>query len=310
MGDLLIAFTAFLIPYVASRFWRIFCLVLHRSYSTAHSRDAIHHQRQIVLRNSSSPESGLWSLFNIFWSYRWSSQRPKDKSQQRLRRLFPSTLFAICCISAFTAAGGLSSQISTSRGNVVLLKGGQCGIPASPAPENYTLAFEAARYSSLAGQLGDAQNYVQQCYSANSSGMLDCDRFVVKNLRSKTIQTNASCPFPGPVCRNNNTALVLDSGYLDSNDEFGLNTPSDQRLQWRYVVQCAPLVTEGFTSQVADPNNNTWVRYHYGSSVNSTGELAEDDETFVVPSLDAQYSWIEAGSIGDNADRGVDYRLT
>ncbi|KUJ06627.1 uncharacterized protein LY89DRAFT_400559 [Mollisia scopiformis] len=260
-GDLLIAFTAFLIPYVASRFWRIFCLIFHRCYSTAHSRDALHHQRQIILRNSSSPESGLFSLFNLFLAWRRSSQQPPIKTKRRLSRLLPSALFAICCISAFIVAGGLSSQISTSRGDVVLLKGDQCSIPYYGT--NLTVAGEGLYYSAMGKRLMDAQNYAQQCYSATSSSLLDCDKFVVKNLKSKTTQTNSTCPFPGPgaVCRNNETGLRIDSGYLDSNDDFGLNNPAHERLQWRYVLECAPLVTEGLTSNFTDRNNATWVRH-------------------------------------------------
>jgi hypothetical protein len=61
-GDLLIAFTGFLIPFVASRFWRILCFILHLYYSTSKPEDAIYHQRQVILRNSSSPDTGLVSF--------------------------------------------------------------------------------------------------------------------------------------------------------------------------------------------------------------------------------------------------------
>lgn len=174
LGNLLIAFTAFLVPYVASRFWRIFCILLHRSYSTASPRDALHHQRQVVLRNSSSPEAGLFSLLNLLWAWRRTSQSD-IKTKKHLSRLLLSTLFATFCISAFTVAGGFSSQISASRGDVVLLKGDQCGIPG--APPVATVASESLESSTMGERLTDAQNYAQQCYAGDGSGMLDCDRF-------------------------------------------------------------------------------------------------------------------------------------
>lgn len=58
-ANLLIAFTASFVVFVGSRIWAIACLSLHRTYSTAEQRDALHHQRQVVLRNSSSSDSGL-----------------------------------------------------------------------------------------------------------------------------------------------------------------------------------------------------------------------------------------------------------
>lgn len=46
-GLLLLSFTATFVGFVASRFWRIATLVLHRIYSTPEPRDALHHQRQV-----------------------------------------------------------------------------------------------------------------------------------------------------------------------------------------------------------------------------------------------------------------------
>lgn len=64
-ANLLIAFTASFVVFVGSRIWGIACLSLHRAYSTAEQRDALHHQRQVLLRNSSSSDSGLVSLPEI-----------------------------------------------------------------------------------------------------------------------------------------------------------------------------------------------------------------------------------------------------
>jgi hypothetical protein len=118
-GNLLIALTGFLVPFVASRFWSIFCLVAHQYFSTSDSRDALHHQRQVILRNSSSPDSGLVSLFRLLWA--WRSSRLSEKTKKYYSRLLPVILFAICCISAFTVAGAFSSQISSSPGEEVLV---------------------------------------------------------------------------------------------------------------------------------------------------------------------------------------------
>lgn len=255
-GDLLIAFTGFLVPFVASRFWSIFCLAFHQFYSTSESRDALHHQRQVILRNSSSPDSGLVSLVSLLWAWRKSAN-------QNSSRLLPVILFAICCISAFTIAGGFSSQISSAPGDEVLINGNQCGIAYWP---NSTIegAANTKPFSRASSRFNDAANYAQQCYSSTSSGLLDCDKFVVKNLPTAITKNDSSCPFQGNICRSNKTNLLLDTGYIDSNNELGLNYPENQRFRFRYVLQCAPLITQGYTSRVTI-GNTTWVRYNYGS---------------------------------------------
>lgn len=58
-ANLLIAFTASFVVFVGARFWRIICLFLHQVYSTSEPRDTLHHQRQVLLRNSGSSDSGV-----------------------------------------------------------------------------------------------------------------------------------------------------------------------------------------------------------------------------------------------------------
>ena len=177
--------------------------------------------------------------------------------------LLPVILFAICCISAFTIAGGFSSQISSAPGDEVLINGKQCGIAYWP---NSTIegAANTKPYSMAFSRYNDAANYTQQCYSSTSSRLLDCDKFVVQTLPTAITKNDSSCPFQGNICRSNNTNLLLDTGYIDSNNELGLNYPENQRFRFRYVLQCAPLITQGYTSRVTI-GNTTWVRYNYGS---------------------------------------------
>lgn len=63
-ANLLIAFTASFVVFVGSRFWHIICLFLHQIYSTSDPRDALHHQRQVILRNSGTSDAGVVSSFS------------------------------------------------------------------------------------------------------------------------------------------------------------------------------------------------------------------------------------------------------
>lgn len=127
--------------------------------------------------------------------------------------------------------------------------------------------------------MNNAANYAQQCYSSNATGTLDCTTFVKSRLQFSSI-LNASCPFSDNICRSNNSNLLLDSGLISS-DDFGLNMPSSQRMFRREVLHCAPLRTDGFSSNVSTEYHN-YTRYLYGGT-------SGFNYTYQVENLDATY---------------------
>ncbi|KAK0614802.1 hypothetical protein DIS24_g11914 [Lasiodiplodia hormozganensis] len=125
---------------------------------------------------------------------------------------------------------------------------------------------------------GAASNYAQQCYSPNTTtGSLECSIYIKKRLRTSLIG-NASCPFQPGACRSENSSLLLDTGLLDSNDDFGLNAPPGQRFQYRRRLHCAPLATEGLTSKHNISSDRSYTRYHFGPTLfnNFTYEYSND----------------------------------
>jgi hypothetical protein len=54
---------------------------------------------------------------------------------------------------------------------------------------------------------------------------------------------NAPCPFPHKLCKSTYGNLFLDTGYLNSNEYFGINTPPEERFYFRNPLHCAPLAT-------------------------------------------------------------------
>lgn len=268
-ANLLIAFIAFLIAFVATRFWRILCFCYHRAYSTSDLQDVVYHQRQAILRNASSPEHGLSLLLQLLWRGR------RDK--KGLRPL-PAVAAAAFCISIFTVAGGFSSRISTAINNEVLIKTANCGYIYCSNTFNPSLTV----LPSSAERISNAANYAQQCYSDNSAGLFDCGRFVTQRLPSN-MDINATCPFDDRMCRNRWGNIRLDTGYIDSHDHLGLNTPVHQRILWKQVLHCAPLVTTGFTSKGGPSTQNT-TRYHYGHTSEGFNYAYEAE------SIEAQYA--------------------
>ncbi len=270
-ANLIIAFIAFFIAFVSARFWRILCFVLHRLYSTSDPQGTIYHQCQVILRNCSSPEEGVRLIIQLLWA---------SHSQKRFRAIF-AAVTAILCIATFTTAGIFSSLISTSFGSEVLLKSSNCGYMLYPK------ASDAGRSTAdgyLAEQVNNAANYARRCYSNNSAGYLGCGNFV-RNKLTFSVDTRASCPFQNEVCRKSSTNLRLDTGYIDSHGDFGLNTPPDQRIQWRNVLHCAPLATDGFKGSQNSTSLGNLTFYDYGPVISST-----INHTYVAQSVEAQYA--------------------
>ncbi|KAI1760961.1 hypothetical protein GGR53DRAFT_469785 [Hypoxylon sp. FL1150] len=292
-GNLLIAFTASFIGFVAARFWKILCLGFHRCWSTSKPRPAIHHQRQVVLRNSSAPEAGLLSFLRLLWAWRHA----RTKSFFLVALLAFLALFSL---AGFTVAGGFSSSISTAAGDEVLLRGDNCGIVA-PLVDLGTSTIEDAQANTrvTSEEVNDALSYATQCYGNSSQqGDMECNKFIVGQIAT-VVDDKAGCPFDDSICRSTGANIQLDSGYMDSNDHLGLNTPEDERFALRYVMQCAPLKTEGYTSTV-DFSNRTWVRYHYGNvAAGSSDNVTYLNYTHQVQDLKSQYvyegpgSWLE-----------------
>ncbi|KAH8696936.1 hypothetical protein GQ44DRAFT_733494 [Phaeosphaeriaceae sp. PMI808] len=72
------------------------------------------------------------------------------------------------------------------------------------------------------------------------------------------------------MCVTNSSNLVLDTGYLDSDNHLGLN--EGPRFLVRYIQHCAPLVTSGFSklNKGSESPPLQYMQYYYGNSSNNT----------------------------------------
>ncbi|KAI0855475.1 hypothetical protein F4860DRAFT_521493 [Xylaria cubensis] len=250
-GNLVIAFTAFFVAFVATRFWLILSLLSHRHYSVATPRHTLHHQQQAILRNSPTPEAAFLSLLQLWWAWRSLGSR------RRIKVLSVSVLAAFT-IATFTVAGGFSSSISSSVGDKVLVKSDNCGTLTVSNNNTIINLYDQVEFEMISNTV----NYAQQCYSTARSGILNCNRFIKDHLPS-TVDHNASCPFSNSLCRSNTSNIRLDSGPININNDLGLNGNETRKISFRHVLTCAPLVTKGYTSEV-NTSTGGLVRYHYG----------------------------------------------
>ncbi|KAK7914182.1 hypothetical protein PG985_011885 [Apiospora marii] len=250
-GNFLIAFTALFVPFVASRFWRIFAIWFHQCYSSSDQRDTLYHQRQVVLRNATSPESGLISFIRLIWAWRRVARRP-------LLRVLPVAIFAFCSIAVFTVAGVFTSEIS--KADEVLVNGDHCEAGSNLVFDWEDIETASDAYVYWGTFVEKVASYARQCYTNDSSGLLECSRLVTGSIPTASQDNNAPCPFD----------------------------PS-----------CAPLTTAGRSHNITISGQNFTV-YDYGPSLSSHSvELNASDinvianYTYIVSDIETQYP--EAG---------------
>ncbi|RZM18123.1 MAG: hypothetical protein EOO88_41565, partial [Pedobacter sp.] len=109
-------------------------------------------------------------------------------------------------------------------------------------------------------------NYGMQCYT-NNSHTDGCNTYLKPRL--PLISTRGQpCPFGDNICKLENDNLMMDTGYLDSLEDLGINTAQKDRFQLRMVYQCAPLKTQGYMRDYNDSDYGAAKRYMYGPVVN------------------------------------------
>ncbi|CAP70540.1 uncharacterized protein PODANS_3_6060, partial [Podospora anserina S mat+] len=184
-GNLVIAFTAFFVTIISSRFWRI---LFHRYYSDVSPHDALHHQCQVTLRNSASPASGLWTLGQLAFVR-------CDRAKHSIIRVLPAFFSAFICAFGRALASGFSSNLATSSSHEVLLDGSNCSLfrLRESTPGSFSAAVDAS-----VRKANTATNYAQDCYNFSNYGGCSagspCNPFVVPRL-ALSQDTNCAVSF-------------------------------------------------------------------------------------------------------------------
>ena len=282
-GNLLIAFLAIFVSAAGRSVWRISCYILHHYLSSSNPQDGIYHQRQAILRNSDNANDAILKLISTLDAWRKRARRP-------YRRLIPVILMSLFISAAFSVSGLFSSRVTSDTANEVLLNGKSCRGISSRFNQNWREG-QVIYYPWLTNKVGAYSNYALQCYTSAVNAE-DCHQFVKPSISFKA-DRNASCPFQSKMCKTQDKNLILDTGYIDSNDDLGINMPSKDRFKFRVVHECAPIVTENFTQiheNEQDPKIPL-VRYYYGTVINGnpnyTGFSYEIPVNFSGLNLDA-----------------------
>lgn len=293
----LTAFLAIFISASGSALWRIMSYALHQIRATPDCQDGLHHQHQVILRNTSSPNLAAWQFMKVAWTWR------KIYSKSLLRS---GILFALAVISPifFIAASVFSPKLIRISGNERLLKfkaGHKCGRSIA----------DDQRQDYLDATYLRADTYVKNCYRKTAEVPQNslCTFFPARQIGilDSLPSNNVSCPFKPELCSSGNetvNSIQMDSGQIDSHKDLGINAPIDARIIYRRLTTCSPLPTPGYLFKIPH-ENYTAERLYYGAVQHDIGE--NNTET--------NYT-CELGKVGLNAvegdlsdDEGVGYNL-
>jgi hypothetical protein len=282
-GGLLIAFLAIFVTMVGKSFWRTTCYLLHRYFSSHDPHDALHHQRQSLLRNTETAESAIWPFSRVVLAWR------KKRVQRLYARFLPAIVLSAIITIGFIFAGIFSSRVTPETANEVLLTGSRCAV-VQVANESYTHPPSVDRVNTYYAERIQAYlNYAQQCYT-DAQNSEDCSQYVRPSLPLQ-INRRASCPFDESICKSTDANVLIETDFLNSNHDLGVNMPPHDQFLLRFRTHCAPLLSKGNTSV----SNNTagspgsLTRYYYGSAgsnhTTQSRAAANQDALFVADRL-------------------------
>jgi hypothetical protein len=290
----LIAFLALFLGLVAGHLWAILSFAVFHIRSTPSKRDGQHHQQQAILRNYHTPGAAIWQLLKASWAWR---QRRGIKA---VISVLPVAVLAVIVMMSFAAAGVLSARIASTDSEVLIKRSG-CGFWGSRTRTESSDDFvvQAAYRANLAEDINSASIMASMCQK-NSSSTSGCVSYAPQKVEWTTT-TDIPCPFQEKICYQN-TTVRLDSGFVDSVAHLGINAPKRDRIFYRSVAECSPLVHEGYVQDWHDMNGTRFragktnekivqtypgelfLEWFYGASIvdgiNSTLAYSNRDPTF------------------------------
>ena len=99
-GQLLTAFLALFVTTTGTSFFRLICFALHSILSSKAPQDAIYHQRQAILRNSTTGVNALWNFIQVAWA--WRNQKCKSLISRLMPMIGCALWMASNCVARYT----------------------------------------------------------------------------------------------------------------------------------------------------------------------------------------------------------------
>jgi hypothetical protein len=226
--------------------------------------------------------------------------RSGARARRPVLRLLPIIILAFVISAAFGVASIFSSNVTSDSLSQVLLKGARCAAIDQYQGSAYQQLTQLLPYQ--AERATKFLNYGMQCYT-DDVHVDGCNTYIKPRLQSVSTRS-VLCPFGDNICKLDNDNLMIDTGYMDSLEDFGINTAPKDRFQLRMMHVCAPLKTEGYTRDFNDTEYGAVKQYMYGPEDTVKGNISF---TYQAP-INNAYLPENEGSASANIPR-LDYQL-
>lgn len=237
-GTYLAAFLAVYVSFAGGAFWRLISFIIHqrRAAKPSTTHGLLHYQIQVLFRNSGTGVVGAAAAFASL------GLRQRGTLSSLLGCLVFAGLAMTTALS-FAVASLFTSAVTRVPGNTTIILGPACGgynLTGTDLPETLPQITQKTLADTY-----DAAAYVRQCYQQNATGMA-CGTYVQQML-SYTTNDSAICPFSAGMCvPNDKSAYSMDSGYINSHYDLGINAIPENRILYRKVSTCAPIYASDF----------------------------------------------------------------
>ena len=239
-GGILSAALVIFVGFAATQGWNIVKFALHQA-RLGPTQDGLHQQLQAMLRNSTTHAQAAWYAVRIPAGW-----RRQNGFSSALARASPILIASLVSILAWAAVQVSLSRIWTDAGNEFLVDSELCNwVDTSEDFESVADAEPFGIY--IARTIEAASAYVSLCYENSGTGAVDensCQR--LPRSRINWTMSDASCPFAdSSLCiSTNSTPVMLDTGYLSSSADFGVNTRREESILYRMRTTCSPVSTK------------------------------------------------------------------
>lgn len=218
-----------------SHLWNLLVFFWHQSRAHGRPKDGLFHQQQAILRTLPPPTTLMTDSIKLGWYWR-------KRADHVFTRCSIQAVVALFFAVTAACAGILSAYVVDTSNIEVLVSSKDCGlinVTALDASTNY--ASSSTSYWSKVDSL--ARDYATECYQDLSSVPTMCQSFTKPRVYYET--KRVSCPFAPSICALDDLpGIMIDSGLVDLNDQFGLNLPSAKGVKFRKATTCAVLAPE------------------------------------------------------------------
>lgn len=273
----LVAFIALWVSFAGGQLWAALIFLISVKRSTAKPQDCLYHQQQAILRNSSDAKNVFWNMLKLSWFWKTTATKAR-------LCVFGYAFSSLAYIAAFAIAGIFSSKIATKNSEVLILPIRTCGTwpypyssewdPAKSPWQDYSIERLSfwSNYNTLARR---SHFYVSECYNSTHEDLSGSCLPHGRERISWTTNSHATCPFDKEMCIAD--AVEFDTGFMSSRTHFGINT-KDDHIEYRRVMTCSPITTEGYTTgyvkelNISDDaqqipfESDEWIEYTYGQN--------------------------------------------